>query len=357
MGKGRNYPSRLELILGIITFGFALLMSSAVLSQYVSPAYFVFFQWVGLGFPFLLIVNLLMLIFWIVRKKYWFFLPLIALLSNFFYYPRIYQLPFSSESMQDSLSDIIVASYNVHSFQLDYGGSSLANIAELMDEKHVQVLCLQEVPGDFDKKTLVEAFRFMPYIASTQTVEGSSNIIILSAFPIISSQAISFPERANCAMTANLDINGKPIQIFTCHLQTTNWNQMKSSYGVEHDYGMSFWHLTDIESIVRRNYQYRASQADSIGRLIGESKQPVIVCGDFNDTPISYTYRKMKGDLADSFMESGKGYTYTYRYLHKLFRIDYLFYSPENLKANYYESPEVEYSDHKPIIIGLVWVN
>jgi len=65
----------------------------------------------------------------------------------------------------------------------------------------------------------------------------------------------------------------------------------------------------------------------------------------------------MRGQLADSFRESGKGYAYTYRYLHKLFRIDYLFYSPGDLKARYYESPEVVYSDHNPIIIGLDWVN
>jgi endonuclease/exonuclease/phosphatase (EEP) superfamily protein YafD len=357
MGKERNYPGRLEFVLGIITFGFALLLSSAFLSQYVPPSYFVIFQWVGLCFPFLLIVNSVLLVFWVIRKRSWCFLPLIALLANVFYYPRIYQLSFSNQSKRDSVVDIVVASYNVHSFQLDYGGSSLANIAELMEEKHAQVLCLQEVPGDLDKKTLLNAFRFLPFISSTQTVEGSSNIVILSAFPIRRSQTISFPERANCAMTADLEVNGKSIRILTCHLQTTNWNQVKNTPDIERDFGMRFWHLFNIESVIERNYQYRASQADSLGKLIAKCPKPVIVCGDFNDPPISYTYRKMKGNLADSFQESGKGYAYTYRYLHKLFRIDYLFYSPTNLKANYYESPEVEYSDHKPIIIGLVWVN
>ena len=357
MKEGWNYPGRLGCVLRLITFCMALLMCFAFLSQYVPPSSFAFFQWVGLSFPLLLIVNLGLLIFWIAHKKYWLFFPLVALLANFFYYPRIYQLSFRNLPKQDSVVDVVVASYNVHGFRFDYGGSSLMKVAELMEEKKVQVLCMQEVPNDLDKQTLLKAFHFMPHIASTETVKGASNIVVLSTFPITSEQTISFPERPNCAITADLAVGGKSIRIFTCHLQTTNWNQVKGRYGIEPEPKVDFDHLFDIESVVRRNYQYRALQADSLGRLIGESQNPVIVCGDFNDPPFSYTYHKMKGTLTDSFVESGKGYSYTYRYLHKLFRIDYLFYSPADFKANYYESPDVEYSDHNPIITGLAWAN
>ena len=38
---------------------------------------------------------------------------------------------------------------------------------------------------------------------------------------------------------------------------------------------------------------------------------PVILCGDFNDTPASYTYRTVKGDLTDGFRDCGSGFGYT----------------------------------------------
>lgn len=108
-----------------------------------------------------------------------------------------------------------------------------------------------------------------------------------------------------------------------------------------------------MKEMMNENGVIRARQADQVMRLVDESPYPLIVCGDFNDTPASYTYRKIKGDLEDSFLAAGKGYGYTYRYLRKLLRIDYLFYSPGVFRATRYYSPDLEYSDHKPVIVSL----
>ena len=91
-----------------------------------------------------------------------------------------------------------------------------------------------------------------------------------------------------------------------------------------------------MREMMNENGVIRARQADQVMRLVDESPYPLIVCGDFNDTPASYTYRKTKGDLEDSFLAAGKGYGYTYRYLRKLLRIDYLFYSPGVFRATRY---------------------
>jgi endonuclease/exonuclease/phosphatase (EEP) superfamily protein YafD len=108
-----------------------------------------------------------------------------------------------------------------------------------------------------------------------------------------------------------------------------------------------------MREMMNENGVIRARQADRIRVMMDESSYPLIVCGDFNDTPASYTYRKIKGDLEDSFLAAGKGYGYTYRYLRKLLRIDYLFYSPGVFRATRYYSPDLEYSDHKPVIVSL----
>jgi endonuclease/exonuclease/phosphatase (EEP) superfamily protein YafD len=111
------------------------------------------------------------------------------------------------------------------------------------------------------------------------------------------------------------------------------------------------------QKIIENNFEKRSFQADSISRLVEASTLPVIVCGDFNDTPASYAYHRLKGNLTDSFRSCGYGYAYTYRYMHKLFRIDYVFYPSEMFVGDKYESPDVAFSDHNPVIVGLGFKN
>lgn len=109
--------------------------------------------------------------------------------------------------------------------------------------------------------------------------------------------------------------------------------------------------LKKIKQVVEENGSIRTRQADVIRKLLDESPYPLIVCGDFNASPASYTYRTIKGRLRDSFRDMGKGYGYSYRYLRKLYRIDYIFFSPGQFRATNYLSPELTYSDHKPVVV------
>jgi endonuclease/exonuclease/phosphatase (EEP) superfamily protein YafD len=86
---------------------------------------------------------------------------------------------------------------------------------------------------------------------------------------------------------------------------------------------------------------------------VEESPYPVLVCGDFNDVPSSYTYRMARGKLKDGFQTAGQGYAYTYRYYKRMLRIDYIFHS-ESLQGIDYYSPELDVcSDHNPVIMQL----
>ena len=78
----------------------------------------------------------------------------------------------------------------------------------------------------------------------------------------------------------------------------------------------------------------------------------LVLAGDFNDTPSSYTYREMKGALTDGFRRCGNGYGGTFRYLGGLLRIDYVFYDDTFECVRYYMPSEVV-SDHKVVIAEL----
>jgi len=95
----------------------------------------------------------------------------------------------------------------------------------------------------------------------------------------------------------------------------------------------------------------RARQADLVAQKIAQSPYPVIVCGDFNDVPYSYTYETMKGDLVDGFKECGKGFMGTFRG-RKSVRIDYIFHSEKFYGEDYY-TRDLNYSDHNPVYMRM----
>jgi endonuclease/exonuclease/phosphatase family metal-dependent hydrolase len=110
--------------------------------------------------------------------------------------------------------------------------------------------------------------------------------------------------------------------------------------------------LDDVMSLsasLKKGFVRRAQQAQLLKDYVNKSPYPVIVAGDFNDTPVSYAYRKIRKGLNDSFVNSGYGAGFTYRGNYPPNRIDYILYD-NNLINSYFEITKIKYSDHYPII-------
>jgi endonuclease/exonuclease/phosphatase family metal-dependent hydrolase len=99
---------------------------------------------------------------------------------------------------------------------------------------------------------------------------------------------------------------------------------------------------------LKRAFVRRAPQAEMVAEHIRKCRYPVIVCGDFNDTPFSYTYNTVKGNLNDAFIECGNGFGKTYNGIFPSFRIDYILHSGSLVPSGYYTHSE-SYSDHFPV--------
>ena len=94
-------------------------------------------------------------------------------------------------------------------------------------------------------------------------------------------------------------------------------------------------------------------QAKIVEKFIEKSPYKVIVCGDFNDVPLSYTYQTIAKDLNDTFSEKAVGFAYTYNTRYKLLRIDNILVSPEIEVASYEVDSKIDLSDHYPVISRL----
>jgi endonuclease/exonuclease/phosphatase (EEP) superfamily protein YafD len=106
---------------------------------------------------------------------------------------------------------------------------------------------------------------------------------------------------------------------------------------------------------MKSSYIIRAKQSEKIQEEISKSPYPIIVAGDFNDTPVSYSYRKISKGLKDAFVTSGKGMGPTYREFIFPLRIDYLLHHP-SISSSGFTTHDVRFSDHRPIEASF-WLN
>ncbi len=301
--------------------------------------------------PYLIIGNILVLPYWLIRCRWhWAAIPVITLLCCIPYIGTIYQLRFSDPVKNKA--GFKIASYNVARFGREISGFKATDILSEMKRQNVDIFCIQEYQEHLGDKKTSESYE--NYFSSMAM--GKEDMVIFShRFPIKESGVIEFSNTNNSAMWADIDINGRMIRVFNVHLETTGFNRtLRKISKME----MQAPHLENnrIVNAIYGNYTrgmvVRAGQANLVAQEIRQSPYPVIVCGDFNDVPYSYTYNTMKGSLVDGFKECGKGLMTTYRGGKKMVRIDYIFHD-EAISGEDYYTQDQNYSDHNPVYMQL----
>src|SRR4030042_1993229 len=152
-----------------------------------------------------------------------------------------------------------------------------------------------------------------------------------------------------------INFNGDTLRIFNNHLQSIHLNSQNYIFldSLRLRYNeQQLDEIMDISHRLKDAFVKRSQQADMISEKISASPYPVIICGDFNDTPVSYTYKKIKTGLSDSFIEAGSGIGNTYSGITPALRIDYILHNP-GMTALCTERVRLRLSDHYPLITYL----
>ncbi|WP_455585949.1 endonuclease/exonuclease/phosphatase family protein [Bacteroides sp.] len=359
---GRKAVSRLFYYISILlTFILAGITVAGAFSGYTSPAENILYAFIGLALPVLLLLNFAVLIYWSIRLRIWLIVPLVAILGNWGYLSRVIRFSSQDSSKTTALATettLTIATYNVDSFNGDQTGYSCKAMARYMKEAGSDIICMQEynTNREFNADSVKATFSDWPYHSIPQATDKTPllQIAVFSKYPILEQQLITYPDSRNCSMWCDIDVHGKRIRLFNNHLQTTevsrNKRILEKELNTESGIGTERAALKLTEGL-KENFVKRAAQAEQMRKLINVSPYPTLVCGDFNSLPSSYTYRTMKGDkLKDGFQSCGHGYMYTFRYFKKLLRIDYIFHT-DDFKGLDYFSPDLDYSDHKPVVM------
>ena len=193
---------------------------------------------------------------------------------------------------------------------------------------------------------------------------GKYHIFGLACFskhPIEKTKEIVFESSYNGAAVYTINIEGKQVTVANVHLETNNIMAEDKKLYSDFLQNSDSVKLEQVTSSIRKRlgsaYRTRTQQTAKVkDYLATQDTEGIIVCGDFNDTPISYTYAKMKKGLKDAYTATAFGPGITYHQDLFLFRIDYIMHS-ENLKAFRTIVDKVKYSDHYPLKTHLKWVD
>lgn len=324
---------------------------------HVSPAKMGIFPVLALAAPALYVATVLLALYWIVRwrlKRAGWMMLLVA--AGLFKMPLFWKPQLGrgySEERYDR-GAIEVLSYNVRCFYDMEGGSSVDKVAELIDSLDPDIVCLQE----FNRRLAGRSGKFAALSKKYEFArfgldeEAEVRQVIMSKNRMLRSGVAQAPD---AAVWADVLVGDDTVRVFNNHLHSTAIKASDHDYIVGHGFIGDTAVETKFRSIVgrlRRTGVLRAAQADSIAAAMREMRPRRIVCGDFNDTPMSYVYRTMARGLDDAFAECGTGYSHTYRGFFDLLRIDYVLVSP-HFRALSYEVPLPDCSDHYPVLVRL----
>lgn len=329
----------------------------AYLSPNVSPANLWIAGFISLAIPVLLLINVGLLFLFLIRFNVFFLLHLCVLAigypyisSSFSYNPSL-----TNETDEQAIHKISVLNYNVRVFNTyahlqnkNTPGKSMINW--LVNEE-ADIKCLQEFYNDNDSEVfnttaqISEKYHAVVKPSYVNRIGAQFGLAIFSRFPVLQSGEVSLDDRRHQhAIFADLDTGEDTIRIYNIHLQSMSIDESKMD-----DLEQAKENYLAIAKKLRFGFIERARQVDHLINHIMQSPHPVIVCGDLNDLPYSYTYLTLQKYLDNAFEKAGHGFGFSYNGRLFFLRIDNQFYSDPLKAVKYTTHREVPFSDHFPV--------
>ncbi len=337
-------------------FAIALLLS--YMAVHINPEDFALPAFFGLAYPYILLFNIILVITWIALLRFEAFISVVVIALGFTHLTNYIQLAREKGTKDDTFR---VMSYNLRLFNYfeNNGANSEKKVLEFIKSRQPDILCLQEFFINGNPSQRENAFRTAlggEYNTHIKIIGSGKNryygIVTYSKFPIAGRGEIIHPKSSSLSIFTDVVIEKDTFRIFNNHLQSFRLKNIERSFLEEMtnpDDKETLDEITKISRSLKRGFVRRAHQSLIVKAQIDHSPYPVIVAGDFNDTPVSYSYRKIRRGLNDSFVSSGYGAGFTYKGNYPPNRIDYVLYD-NALESRYFEILKVKFSDHYPII-------
>jgi endonuclease/exonuclease/phosphatase family metal-dependent hydrolase len=118
--------------------------------------------------------------------------------------------------------------------------------------------------------------------------------------------------------------------------------------------GRFSFELFDTFRRLKEGFENRNEQLLEVESFTAGSRYPVIICGDFNETPIGYSYGKLSQNFSNAFEKAGKGLGFTLNRHPYCVRIDQQFASQDWHINTCQTLSGISFSDHFPVMAQYV---
>lgn len=333
---------RLKLIIKKLGLALAItpsvfLVVGCLLCYYKLNVYSFFFS---LIIPSLLILNILIFIYWLIKKLKYLYIPLLSLFIYFILFNAPIQLN-SNASKTDKVFSFMT--FNVRGFGSTNIYRDLVTSEKIIDfvkGKNPDIICFQEFSRFEFQSLSYYPYKFVGY----RTNFEKTLQVIYSKYPIINSGYVDFPNTRNQAIYADIKFENEIIRMYNIHLQSYKLRVNKSNFS-----------LVGLRIISRKVKIAQSKQEEQVQIVINHAKTfsgKIIFSGDFNSTQYSTNYKFLKNNMNDSFVEAGFGLGATYSSINFPFRIDYVL-ADEGLDIISHQNFDIKLSDHEPIFVNL----
>ena len=337
--------SFLERILYILNSISLLLLLCSYVSKYVSPIFFWQISFIGLIFPFLYIINILFLIYWGISFKKPIWANIIILTIGFGNFKQYFGTSPNNTSSKDNIQ---VLTYNVRLFN-KYNWLKNPNVKEdiyrFLEIENAEILCIQEFYSNNEIPKLGYPYKHI----ELEGDKKQSHMAIYSKYLQINKETVNINGKKmnNTCIYSDIIIRDDTIRVYNIHL-ASNWFNIADYSFMQNPKKDKFKDgILGIMERMKKSFKKRAQEVELIKQHISKSPYSIIVCGDLNDTPLSYAYHSIKGSLIDAFSYSGKGIGNSFVDIPAL-RIDYIFHDSKFKSTNYQKHNKI-LSDHYPI--------
>ncbi len=362
--KKKSRTNWFVLVLNVIAIICLLLSYAAAAFTPTAMGYLSLF---GLAYPFALLGNLIFVGYWFFKKRKYTVFSGLTILVGLNHFTHFFQLSITG-SADPNASQLKVLTYNVHVFDVYdkvEGAATRDAIYDLLNREQADVICFQEFYQSEKNKTFPTRDTLLEFLPTpyyheryTHAISGERyfGVVTLSKYPIVKKGFVPFSTDVNnFCIYVDILKDGDTLRVYNAHLQSI---RLKPE---DYDLAKGKTAQSEIDDASKRiamrlknAFVKRQEQVDRIAASIRVSPYPVILCGDFNDPPVSYTYSRLTDQLEDSFTSCGNGIGNTYIGAFPSFRIDYILHSKMLEAVNYQTLPE-KLSDHHAITATFQW--
>lgn len=322
----------------------AFLLLLSFILPYLPPKTFPTLSLLSLVVPLIILLNIIFALYWAIQLRARFFLSFTILFISYFYFNVFYEVSAKGDAAQYE-NTLSVLSYNVrlfNAYEKDPDTDAVQMISEILAEQDPDVVCIQEYykPNKID-------FSGYPYkYIHFKSARAKLGHAYFSKYPLINTGAFDFDDTYNNTLFADVLKGNDTIRVYNVHLQ---------SMGIIPR--VRFLQKTDNEKLRKRissAFTKQQSQIQAILKHQNNTNNRIIVCGDFNNTPFSYSYRMLTNDMQDAFRERGNGLGTTFEFDKFPMRIDYILASKE-LDLLSFETINKTFSDHRAVKVMIGW--